>query len=1102
MLLRCHMKNRLILALSFSALLAVSVVGLTSMNRGLAAPVNAADADPIDTYDTAILPKYIDLNDTSSTAIRSYYSSLNSLSNSERQGMNLLKNLKEILRNGQKYYSYDTDNNGRKIWQIYEIADRDWDKSPASEIPGYNSYTNTISNYTYGTSYSNPGTNPYLHSLYVDRTVDNQMRAWKKDNDTYSRNNHGNNAEWYIDREHIWPKSEGFEHTTTGGARGDPMHLWSADSQVNSDIHNNYFYGYVDSISEVGKWSYGVNNYRGTSLTLGGYTNTFEPQDSDKGDIARSIFYMAARYNFISGEDEDGIGPGNPNLSLTQSFSDYSKSGFDSTETIKGFMGILPDLLAWHKADPVDEFEIHRNNLLYTNFTNNRNPFIDFPEWVDYIWGTVDYDGRYMQSYDTTPTGYATPSSDTINGYNPSVLPSVISVSVSPSASELDFNGTDSEQLTATVETVGGASQAVTWSTSNSNVVSVSDSGYITAKSVGSAVITATSTFDNTKYASCSVTVIDSTVHVTSVSLSSSSESLLVGGNVTLYETVLPNNATDKSVNWSSSNTNVATVNDGVVTAVGIGSATITVTTVDGNKTATCAINVTTPVSNTFNLYTGEITEGDYIIYYNGRAMNTTVSNNRLQFLSVTPNNDSIVDPDASIIWHIEKDGDYWTLYNADAGKYASGTSTKNQATMVDEITDYARWRFESGDTFNFINIGRENAIQDFNNKYLRNNGTYGFACYASGTGGLLSLFKKSSSAQVPVTGVSLDEDSYNLLENEQKTIKATISPNNATDKLLIWESDNENIATVNNGFITATGVGTTTITVTTHDGGFSDSAEIVVTARDLSLTKNSPYINGVAYKMFFNSEGNRYFTGQMTGYYGATDSNIENGIDVFFEERTDGQNIRMATGEYIYVVTSGNYINFKCDSFVEPDSPWIYDEDNETLTYSISEVSYSVGSKGTYDTFGAYKIADVEHKVEFIASYEKAAASFSKAVNSNIACYQDGKTTPSFNDFEWTDFENVYSKLNDSGKEVITNADADEKGTIIEQYVARYDYIVGKYHYNDFLNRHPVSIGGRITVENNSIKDSPMMIIVVCSIAITSISFMMLIVIKKKKEK
>ena len=106
---------------------------------------------------------------------------------------------------------------------------------------------------------------------------------------------------------------------------------------------------------------------------------------------------MAARYNYFSGSDSDGIDSNNPNLELTQNLSDFS-SAFTSSTSRSGKLGILSDLLAWHHADPVDQYEIHRNNLLYTNYTNNRNPFIDFPEWADFIWGSVAYNGSTYQS--------------------------------------------------------------------------------------------------------------------------------------------------------------------------------------------------------------------------------------------------------------------------------------------------------------------------------------------------------------------------------------------------------------------------------------------------------------------------------------------------------------------------------------------------------------------------------------------------------------------------------------------------------------------------------------------------------------------------------
>ena len=394
--------------------LLISAVALTSL-AFLPKEVKSVSA-------ATALPTEINLNDSSETEIRDYYKDLNGLSDAERQGKNLLKNLKPILKNNQKMYGYDSSL-GDKIWQMYEITDRDWTKSPASEIEGYNASTNTITNYKYGKSAAEPGSNPLLHALYVDRTVENKMHAWAKESD--GKSSHGNNSEWAIDREHIWAKSQGFEEKAGEGARGDPMHLWPGDSDVNSSLHNDQMYGYVDNVetSKAGKWSYGQKNYVGVSLTLGTSKSTekvFEPQDSDKGDIARAIFYMVARYNDLAGGD--AITSDNPNLELVQ--SNEVLTAYTSTNSLTGKMGIMTDLLNWHHLDPVDEFEIHRNNLLYKNFTNNRNPFIDFPDWVDYIWGTVTYNGRKLTNHNTTPAGVANPTSDKISESSTPVTPS------------------------------------------------------------------------------------------------------------------------------------------------------------------------------------------------------------------------------------------------------------------------------------------------------------------------------------------------------------------------------------------------------------------------------------------------------------------------------------------------------------------------------------------------------------------------------------------------------------------------------------------------------------------------------------------------------
>ena len=168
------------------------------------------------------------------------------------------------------------------------------------------------------------------------------------------------------------------------------MHLWAGDSYVNSALHSNYFYGYVDKTKEYtdgkDKYAHVSNNLMGYSKTLGGSNSVFEPQDSDKGDIARACFYMVARYNNVAGDDAS-IENDNPNLELVNELNEWKATGYISTSTTTGKLGIVKDLLEWNKFDPVDTYELHRNNLLCRNFTNNRNPFIDFPEWADYIWG-------------------------------------------------------------------------------------------------------------------------------------------------------------------------------------------------------------------------------------------------------------------------------------------------------------------------------------------------------------------------------------------------------------------------------------------------------------------------------------------------------------------------------------------------------------------------------------------------------------------------------------------------------------------------------------------------------------------------------------------
>jgi len=152
------------------------------------------------------------------------------------------------------------------------------------------------------------------------------------------------------------------------------------------------------------------------------------------------------------------------------------------------------------------------------------------------------------------------------------------------------LNINSSIQLTATISPSDATNKNVIWESSNSNIVSVDD-GFITALQVGSANITVT-TVDGNYQDICQVTVTNDPIHVTSVSLNQDILNTYVGNTSNLTATVLPNNATDKSVSWHSNNTSVATVENGVVTALGTGFATITVTTNDGEFTDSCDVTV------------------------------------------------------------------------------------------------------------------------------------------------------------------------------------------------------------------------------------------------------------------------------------------------------------------------------------------------------------------------------------------------------------------------------------------------------------------------------------------------------------------------------
>ena len=174
------------------------------------------------------------------------------------------------------------------------------------------------------------------------------------------------------------------------------------------------------------------------------------------------------------------------------------------------------------------------------------------------------------------------------SGDNEDETVSVESVSLDKTSATISEGETFA--LTATVTPDNATNKAVTWTSSNEAVATVAD-GVVTAVGAGTATITVT-TEDGGKTATCTVTVNAKVYPVTSVTLNQTSATLTEGETLTLSATVNPETATNKNVTWSTSDPSVATVDNGVVTAIKAGTATITVTTEDGGKTATCTVTV------------------------------------------------------------------------------------------------------------------------------------------------------------------------------------------------------------------------------------------------------------------------------------------------------------------------------------------------------------------------------------------------------------------------------------------------------------------------------------------------------------------------------
>ena len=323
-------------------------------------------------------------------------------------------------------------------------------------------------------------------------------------------------------------------------------------------------------------------------------------------------------------------------------------------------------------------------------------------------------------------------------------------------------------------------------------------------------------------------------VAVTGVTVSPTTAEVTVGKTKQLTATVAPENADNKEITWSSSNTDVATVDaTGLVTAKAEGTATVTVTTVDGGKTATCAVTVSQSSDTKYELVSSLEDGGEYLIVSantgsayalknpGGTSSGESIANANYKTAVTIESGDYILTSEEDIVWTATINGSGFNLTNN--GDYLEGASNAIKSFNPQKYAD-RYWNYSSSNQL--THVGGQNTY------YLRysSSNNYFTSSTSSSSSYVVYLFKKVNTTPVAVTGVELDKTSLTLEEGQNETLTASVKPANATNKNVTWESSDTSVVTVSNGTVTAVAAGTATITVTTEDGGKTATAQVTVT--------------------------------------------------------------------------------------------------------------------------------------------------------------------------------------------------------------------------------------------------------------------------------
>ncbi|MDE6017301.1 MAG: Ig-like domain-containing protein, partial [Muribaculaceae bacterium] len=434
----------------------------------------------------------------------------------------------------------------------------------------------------------------------------------------------------------------------------------------------------------------------------------------------------------------------------------------------------------------------------------------------------------------------------------------------------LDLAAGQTATLTATVTPDNATDPTVEWTSEDDEIATVSDQGVVTAKAGGTTVITATSS--NGLHATCTVNVI---VPATEVTLDKTSVELQVNKTYTLTATVLPEEATDHNVTWTSENEAVATVVDGKITAKALGETTITAAC--GDVKATCAVKVVpTPVESvkispaSLHLTAGDESKLTATISPSGatdKSVTWTSSDETVVTVSATGEVKALKAGSATITVTssngktatcpvevealdipVESVSISSATLNLTEGEKATLTAMVNPSDATDSDLE---WTSSNSKVVTVSAAGEVTAIKA---------GTARITV-ASHNGKSASCTVTVTAKTIEVTGITLDVTEKTIVVGETLTIKATVTPENATDaKNVVWTSSDESVATVKDGVVTAVAIGKATITA--EAGG--KTAKCVVTVDKKSAVEAIGFDSNAPVKVY--DLNGRYISDKVEG--------------------------------------------------------------------------------------------------------------------------------------------------------------------------------------------------------------------------------------------